>query len=194
MSFLNLFGGGDKSSNSTTSSNTSNTSSKVDSHNIATNTSVNSTSNNTSTLTQDRRLVVDSGSMGISADNSTIATSNSNNSTTNNNTYNTTTDYGAVNASIAANTAIAGKAIDVSQAVVSTGRDMMQANIDFLQHVSDGTQAEARAAISEVAAATGNAINQVVGIAAKPLNAQDPQHILVIVGLVVLGAVIFTRK
>lgn len=215
MGLFSLFGSGDSSSssNATTSNSSSNTTSSVDSHNVAnntsTNTSSNSTVNDTNTLTQDRRLVVDNGGYGVSADNSTISTSNSNNSSslsmdTGHNTTITNTDYGSVAAAIASNTSLAGKTIDASKYLTDAGAQMLKANISFGQHVTDGgfelatkltedANAEARNAIREVTAASSNALNQVVAIASKPLNAQDPQHVLVIVGLVVVGAVLFSK-
>ncbi|MFL6675881.1 MAG: hypothetical protein ACJ8LG_21640 [Massilia sp.] len=192
---MSLFGvfSGDKSTSSTTSNNDSRNQSWTDSHNTTSNLSLNTTD----TLTQDRRLVVDNGGYGVSADNSTITTANSNNSSsvsTNIDSHNITyTDYGSVAAAIAANKDISGKAIDVSKAVVDNGRQMMQANLDYLQHVGEASLAQSRDAIREVASASSNALNQVVGIAAKPLNANDPQRLVIIVALGVLGVVFFSK-
>ncbi len=199
MSLFGIFSGDDTtSSNATTSNNTSNTKTTNISTNTSTNTSSNSTVNDTSTVSQDRRIATDHG-IGISADASTVLTTNSGNSTTNSNswdnhaTYNTLTDYGSVSAAIASNQTLALKTIDASKYLTDAGGDLFKANLDFAQHITDNSQAQARSAISEVVAASTNALNQVVGIASKPLNAQDPQHILVIVGLVVVGAVLFSK-
>lgn len=208
--FGTLFGNSksnEESHNETTSNNTSNTTSTVDSHNTAVNTSnnisSNSTANSTDTLTQDRRTVVDHG-IGVSADNSSVFTTNSGNSvaTTNDTTNYVTTvsDQGAIAAGrdlglagIASNQALALKTVDVGKAFVGQGLDLLNANIAFAQHVSDTAAAETRDSIAQVVASSRDAINQVTAIAAKPLNAQDPQHILVIVGLVVVGAVLFSK-
>jgi hypothetical protein len=197
-----LFGDDEsQSTNTTSSSNSSDTFSSTDSHNVATNTSNNSTSNNTNTLTQDRRLVTDHG-VGVTADNSSVFTTDSGNSwlstitsdTKNYTTTNTVTDFGAVQAVVASNTSLAGRSFDVSSALARTGAEMMSANLDFLQHINDTSQSAARSAISEVVTATGNALNQVVGIASKPLNANDPQRLVIIVGLCVVGLVFFSKK
>ncbi len=194
--FASIFGGGgnETSSNATTSNNTSNTNTT----NTSYSTSSNSTVNDTSTVSQDRRIATDHG-IGISSDGGAVTTTNSGNSTTNSSsvdnhaTYNTMTDYGSVSAAIASNQALALKTIDASRYLTDAGLTLGQSNLDFLQHVSDNNAATARAAVGEVVAASTNALNQVVGIAAKPLNAQDPQHILVIVGLAVVGLVFFSK-
>jgi hypothetical protein len=195
MGILGLFSD-ENDSNSTTSNNTSNTYASSDSHDLAINTSSNSTSNSTNTLTQDRRLVVDNGGYGVSADNSSIFTANSNNSTT----INTSTDYGAIAAagqlgvtSIAANTALAAKTVDASRYLIGSTADIFSAGLAYAEHLTEGTNAEARNAIREVVAASGNAINQVATVAAKPLDANDPQRLVIIVGLAVVGLVFFSK-
>lgn len=206
MGFLSgLFGSGgnETSSNTTSSYSSADTTTSTDSHNVAVNTSSNYSSNATSTLTQDRRLVTDGGATGVTADNSTVTTTmaNSNNSYSNDSGHNTTvTDFGSVAGglqlgatAIAANQALALQTIDASKYMTNSGFDMLKLNMDFAQHVSDSATAEARNAIREVSAASNNALNQVVGIASKPLNAQDPQHVLVIVGMCVIGAVLFSK-
>ncbi|HEX8611939.1 MAG TPA: hypothetical protein VF800_11690 [Telluria sp.] len=200
---------------STSSYNSSDVYSTVDSHNVANNTSSNwssnSTSNNTNTLTQDRRLVNDHG-IGVSADNSTVWTADSNNNYTSTNvrdsnnvftdsrqiTNISTTDFGAVEAGnrvalagIQSNQALAMKTVDAGMFLQKSASDMHQMNLTYSTHMADSAVAEARNAIREVTAATGNAMNQVVGLAAKPLTANDSQHVLVIVGLVVVGVVLF---
>lgn len=203
-----LFGSNHESaSNATTSNNISNTSSNVDSHNTAinttTNSSSNSTVNDTNTVTQDRREVVDHG-IGVSADNSSVFTQNSGNSSTSStdttNYVTNVSDQGAIKAGlevslagIASNQALALKTVDAGKMFAGTGMDMLKANIAFAQHVSDTAAAETRDSIAQVVASSRDALNQVTTIAAKPLNAQDPQHVLVIVGLVVVGAVLFSK-
>lgn len=178
-----------------TSLNTSNNISNT----TTTNTSSNSTVNDTNTLTQDRRTVSDHG-IGISSDNSSVSLFQSGNTTENYISNTTSTDHGAVmgglglaNAGIASNNSIAGKAIDVSTALAKIGASMQDANIAFLQHVGDQNAASARSAISEVVTATGNALNQIGTIASKPLNANDPQRLVIIVGLAVVGLVFFSK-
>jgi hypothetical protein len=198
--FSSLFGGhADETANTTTSStNTSNTTNSVDSHNVANNTTVNSTSNSTDTLTQDRRMVVDNGGYGVSADNSTIITSNSNNSSVrssdNHATYNTMTDFGVLGGVVAANKDLAMHTIDVSKVLTQGGQDMVKANFDFLEHIFDSSQGQTSAAIGAVQNASKQAMEQVAAIAAKPLNANDPQRLVILVGLAVVGIAIFTRK
>ncbi|MYM39658.1 hypothetical protein [Duganella qianjiadongensis] len=213
MGLLSFLSGGDSSSSSsstsTTSINESNTSSSVDSHNTAvntsTNTSSNSTVNDTNTLTQDRRTVIDHG-LGVSADNSSVFTSNSGNSSStdissdSHNVFNTVSDFGGISAGrdiaiagINSNQALASKTVDVSRVFVDQGLDLLNANIAFAEHISDTAAAQTRQSIDQIVASSRDAIGQVTAIAAKPLNAQDPQHILVIVGLVVVGAVLFSK-
>lgn len=178
-----------------TSENTSNNISNT----TTTNTSSNSTVNDTNTLTQDRRTVSDHG-IGISSDNSSVSLFQSGNTTENYVSNTSSTDYGSVaaafglgNLSIQSNNSIAGKAIDVSTALAHIGAEMQDKNISFLQHIGDSNAAAARSAISEVVTATGNALNQVASIAAKPLNANDPQRLVIIVGLAVVGLVFFSK-
>lgn len=180
---------GGKSSSATNSTNTTDYSTKSVSSSTSNNTSTNSTTNNTSTNTQDQRMVNDHG-IGISAAaNSQVTTSDSNNSTTvsndshNSTVYNTVSDQGAIaaGAGIAANaitafTTVSDHQIAAGNMLAQSGLDTLKANIDYAKHLSDENNQLARDAIAQVAQ-----------IAAKPLNAQDPQHILVIVGLVVFG-------
>lgn len=180
---------GGKAKSETNSTNTTDYSTTSSSNSSSVNTSSNSTTNNTNTNTQDQRMVNDHG-IGISAAaNAQVFTSDSNNSTTNqsdshnSSIYNTVSDSGAIaaGAGIAANaisafTTVSEHQIAAGNLLSKTGLDTLQANITYAQHLSDNNQELAKAAISQVAA-----------IAAKPLNAQDPQHILVIVGLVVFG-------
>lgn len=77
--------------------------------------------------------------------------------------------------------------LDAGNFLASQGIDMLKANISFAEHLSDSNQALQANAISQIRDASTNAVSQVAAIAAKPLNAQDPQHIIVIVGLVVVG-------
>jgi hypothetical protein len=196
-------GGSSEQSNATTSQNSSDTLTTNTSTNTTSNTSFNTTDNNTNTVTQDRRLVTDHG-LAVSADASTVFTTNSgnSNSTTNDIVNNTTTtsDFGAISGGIQlglgalqSNRELAMKTVDASKWLMDSGTELVKSNFDFLQHVTDSSQAEARNAIREVTAATGNALNQVVGIASKPLNANDPQRLVIIVALGVIGIVMFSK-
>jgi hypothetical protein len=200
----------------TTSTVDSHNSAINDTNNYSSNTSSNSTANNTSTLTQDRRTVTDHG-VSASADNSTVSTMNSGNSssttsdTTNYTTNTSTTDQGALAAGmqlglsgvslgrevglagIASNQVLSLKTVDVGKQFLSVGGDLLAANIAFAQHVSDTAASNTRDEIAQIVSSSRDAMNQVSSIAAKPLNAQDPQHILVIVGLVVVAAVVFSK-
>lgn len=77
--------------------------------------------------------------------------------------------------------------LDAGNYLAKQGYDMLRANIDYSQHLSDSNAVLQSNAIAQIKSASENAISQVTAIAAKPLNAQDPQHIIVIVGLVVVG-------
>jgi hypothetical protein len=196
-------GGDSEQSNQTTSQNSSDTNVTNTSTNTTSNTSYNTTDNNTSTLTQDRRLVNERG-LGISADDSTLFTMNSGNSTTTTNDITTTnnllTDFGAISGgiqlglgSLQTNRDLAMRTVDASKWMFDSGEHLMEANIGFLQHVGDNNAASARNAISEVVAASGNALAQVASIAAKPLNANDPQRLVIIVALAVVAIVVFRK-
>lgn len=192
-------GGDSEQSNATTSSNSSDTNTSNVSTNTTTNTSYNTTDNNTNTVTQDRRLVNDHG-IGVSADASTVLTMDSGNSTNTTTTNNITSDMGAVSAGMSlgmgalqSNRELAMHTVDASKWLSDSGRDMLSANIAYAEHLGDSSQALARSAISEVVAASGNALNQVTAIAAKPLNANDPQRLVIIVALGVVGMVFFSK-
>lgn len=211
MGLLSFLSGGDSSSstNATTSNNTSNTSSSTDSHNTAVNTSTNissnSTANSTSTVTQDRRIVTDHG-ISTNADNSTVFTSNSGNTTStdisndNHSIFNTVSDLGAISAGrdiaiagINSNQALALKTVDVGKQFLTSGSDLLAANISFAEHISDTAAAQTRDSIAQIVSSSRNALDTVTALAAKPMTANDPQHILVIVGLVVVGIVMFSK-
>lgn len=202
-------------SNSTTSSNTSNTTTTNTSYNTSSNTS----DNRTNTLTQDRRLVNDGG-YGVSADNSTVTTFDSGNSWSTSSdsqysnsvdnhswyndqsSYNYTnimqSDFGAISAAkgiadsaIGSNSKLTELMLAATSALANTGQRMFDSNLAYAKHVADQNKTTSEAAISEVKSASANALSQVAAIASKPLDAQNPQHILVIVGLVVFGIYFF---
>lgn len=207
------FGGDSDQQNSTTSRNSSDSYTTNTSTNTTTDTSYNTTDNNTNTVTQDRRTVTDHG-ISVSADASNVTTTNSGNSTdistdshnvstvsshTSLTNY-TTTDFGAVTAAmglgataIKSNQELSMATVDASRYLVGTTADLYQAQLDFATHLSEGANAEARNAIREVSAAAGNALNQVVGVVSKPLDANDPQRLVIIVGLCVVGLVFFSK-
>lgn len=174
--------------NSGSPSTTNSTSNYNDSRTLTENTSTN-TSNNTSNVdifssTQDKRMVNDHG-LAISGDNSTFSLANSGNTTTIDNSSHDTsissTDYGAVANALQSNTILGQSAFE-----------MMKANLNWQQHTSDSNAVLNNQAIQQIASASNSAVAQIAAIASKPLNAQNPQHILVIVGLVVFG--VFAMK
>jgi hypothetical protein len=212
MSFLNLFGDGDKQENSTTNNTDGRTQSWNDSHNETSNLTL----NDTNTLTQDRRLVNDGG-VGVSADSSTVAMTNSGNSSTSTTTsnafttINTTTDFGSVaiggdvaKAAIKSNQELSLATVDASKYLVNSGASMYRTSLDYAQHLADNqadlalkvtqdANAEARNAIREVVANSNNALTQLMALASKPLDANDPQRVVIIVGLCVVGIVFFSK-
>lgn len=118
--------------------------------------------------------------------------SNINSNNTYNNISTTTTDFGAVSSAIGANSDVALHTVAAGEMLGQAGADMLNANLQFLQHVSDSNTQAAAGALQQVANSSAGALNEVAALAAKPMNANDPQHILVIVGLVVFG--IFAMK
>ncbi len=157
-----------------------------------------SNSNNTSTV-NNNAFAFDSGN-----------TVNSHNTITTVN-HSMSTDYGAIAASgqlgvqsVASNQSLSLAAIDASKFLVGTTKDMHNANLSFAQHVSDGgaelawklssaANAESRNAIREVAATAGNMMNSLSSVVAKPLDANNPQQVIIIVGLCVVGLVFFSK-
>lgn len=190
------------SSNTTTTNNTSSSTSDWSYSNT-----LNSTNSTTDTLTQDRRLVNDGG-VAVSSDGGNVATTNSNNSTNNitdtysymvDNSYTMMmSDHGAINAARDVQSAAVGSNAKLSEMSLTAGRElanqgmnMLNANIAYARDISRQNVQQQENVMATVKGAFDSALQQVSAIAEKPLNAQNPQHILVIVGLVVFGVFAF---
>lgn len=214
MGFMNHFSRENK--NTTNSTTTLNDSRTFNETNTLSN-SWNSTANSTNTNTQDQRMINDRG-VGVSADNGTVfALNTSSNETVNSSrndtsdnhsfwsdssTYSSTSintgDFGAISAgrdvalgSLNSQQKTMDLLLAATRDLGKSGMSMIQANLDYATHLSDSNQANSDRVLSQVKNTSENALAQVAAIAAKPLNAQNPQHILVIVGLVVCGVFAF---
>ncbi|WP_343724272.1 hypothetical protein [Herbaspirillum huttiense] len=139
----------------------------------------NTTSNNiTNTLTQDRRLVVDNGGIGISTDNSNVTLS--------------MTDHGAINQAVGLGIqaiqsmqANSSDALDASVRLNKTGYDMLKLNTDLAAHLSGDNSAIVNSAMAQSQAA----MQTVASVVSKPLDMNDPKHILVAAGICAVAVV-----
>lgn len=152
----------------------------------------NTTSQNTTTnVTQDRRLVVDNGGVGVTADNSAVSIQ--------------MTDFGAVRgaAGLAALVSQQGSdtsnhAIDAAVQLGKSGTDMLRLNTDLAAHITSGgfdlvkQLNDSGSRLAEQSLAQSQAALQVVSqVVTKPLDVSDPSHQLVLVGIAVVGVVAF---
>jgi hypothetical protein len=76
----------------------------------------------------------------------------------------------------------------------NTGASLLQMNADLLSHISDSNDAAFQSALTTIAKSSQDAIDTVASIAAKPINAQDPQHLIVIISIAVVAVVIALHK
>jgi len=137
-----------------------------------------SSTNITNTLTQDRRLVVDNGGIGLSTDNSNVTL--------------TMTDHGAIGQAvdlgieaIQAMKANSSDALDASVKLNKTGYDMLRLNTDLAAHLTDANSE----LISQTMEQNRAALQTVASVVSKPLDMNDPKHILVATGICAVAVV-----